>query len=121
METIPGSFRKQAMSDTVPLSLLFKCSPGFRSLTAQSLYLVRSSNGEEVTDITSEGTSKPSNIFSSHEEADTKMIFNAIDANIMFEKSHEKGQIIIRSADTDVLILNWHFIITSKCIGPYTY
>ena len=110
------------MSDTVPSSLLFKCSPGFRSQTAKSLvYLVRDGNGEEVTHITSEGTSKPSNIFSSHEEADTKMIFNAIDANIMFEKSHEKGQIIIRSADTDVLILNWHFIITSKCIGPYTF
>ena len=30
------------------------------------------------------------------------MIFNAIDADIMFEKSHEKGQIIIRSADTNV-------------------
>ena len=30
-------FRKQAMSDTVPLSLLFKCSPGFRSQTAKSL------------------------------------------------------------------------------------
>ena len=42
------------------------------------------------------------------------MIFNPIDANIMFEKSHEKRQIIIRSADTDMLILNWHFIITSK-------
>ena len=43
--------------------------------------------------------------FSSHEEADTKMIFHSIDADIMFEKSHEKGQIIIRSADTDVLVL----------------
>ena len=102
------------MSDAVPLSLLFKCSPGFRSQTAKSLYLVRGGNGEEVTHITSEGTSKPSNIFSSFEEADTKMIFNPIDANIMFEKSHEKRQIIIRSADTDMLILNWHFIITSK-------
>ena len=58
METIPGSLRKQAMSDTVPLSLLFKCSPGFRSQTAKSLYLVRGGDGEEVTHITSEGTSK---------------------------------------------------------------
>ena len=33
------------------------------------------------------------------------MIFRAIDADIMFEKSHEKGQIIIRSSDTDVLVL----------------
>ena len=48
------------------------------------------------------------------------MIFNAIDANIMFVKSHEKEQRIIRSADTDVLILIWHFFITSTCIGPYT-
>ena len=38
-------------------------------------------NGEEVTHITSKGTSKPSNLFSSHEEADTKMIFHAIDAD----------------------------------------
>ena len=41
------------------------------------------------------GTSKPSHLFSSHEEADTKMVFNAIDAVIKFEKSHEKWQIII--------------------------
>ena len=80
MGTIPGSFRKQAMSDTAPLTLLFKCWG-----------CVRGGNGEKVTHITSEGTSKPSHIFSSHEEADTKMIF-----------------------------LDWHFIITSKCIGPYT-
>ena len=90
METIPGSFRKQAMSDAVPLSLLFKYSPRFRSQTAKSLYLVWGGNGEKVTHITSEGTSKPSHIFSSHEEADTKMIFSAIDADIYYLRKVKK-------------------------------
>ena len=68
-------------------------------------------NGEEVTHITSKGTPKPSNLFSSHGEADTKMIFHAIDADIMFEKSHEKWQIIIiiRSADADMLVLTLYY------------
>ena len=34
IETIPGSFKKQAMSDIVPLWLLFKRLPGFRSQTS---------------------------------------------------------------------------------------
>ena len=72
---------------------------------AKSQYFVGGGNGEEVSYITSEGTSKPSHKFSSHEEADTQMIFHAIDADIMLEKSHEKGRIIIRSADTDVLVV----------------
>ena len=37
------------------------------------------------------------------------MIFHAIDADIVFEKSHEKEQIIIRSADTDVLVLALYY------------
>ena len=56
--------------------------------------LLRGGNEEDTTHITSEGTSKPSHISSSHEEADTKMILHAMDANIMFERSHEKGQMI---------------------------
>ena len=57
----------------------------------KTLYLcVGGGNGEEVTHITSKGTSKPSHLFSSNEKVDTKMIFHTIDADIMSEKSHEK-------------------------------
>ena len=44
-----------------------------------------------------------------HEEADTRMIFHAFHADEMFVGKDVKGRIVIKSDDTDVLVLAVHF------------
>jgi hypothetical protein len=44
-----------------------------------------------------------------HEEADTRMLLHAIHADKTFGESGIKGRIIVKSPDTDVLILCIHY------------
>jgi hypothetical protein len=48
-------------------------------------------------------------LFSNHEEANTRMLLHAIHANTRFGDMNVKGRIIIKSPDTDVLFLCIHF------------
>jgi hypothetical protein len=56
-----------------------------------------------VTNIFSGGVS------STHEEADTRMLLHAIHADKVFAEFGVKGRIIIKSPDTDVLVLCVHY------------
>ena len=48
-------------------------------------------------------------LFSNHKEADTRMLLHAIHADARFGDMNVKGRIIIKSPDTDVLLLCIHF------------
>lgn len=62
--------------------------------------------------VCSTGISDCSDLYSSHEEADTRIILHALHADKMFGLKGTKGRIIIKSPDTDVLILAVHFFPT---------
>jgi len=65
-----------------------------------------------VKKVCSTGISDCSDLYSSHEEADTRIILHALHADKMFGLKGTKGRIIIKSPDTDVLILAVHFFPT---------
>ena len=48
-------------------------------------------------------------LFSNHEEADIRMLLHAIHADARFGDMNVKGRIIIKSSDTNVLLLCIHF------------
>jgi hypothetical protein len=48
-------------------------------------------------------------LFSNHEEVNTRMLLHAIHADTRFGDMNVKGCIIIKSPDTDVLLLCIHF------------
>lgn len=52
-----------------------------------------------------------------HEEADTRIIVHAIYADKTFSEKHVQGRIIVKSPDTDVLVLLVHYFpkMTSTC------
>ena len=62
-----------------------------------------------VKKVCSTGISDYSDLYSSHEEADTRIILHALHADKMFGLKGTKGGIIIKSPDTGVLILAVHF------------
>jgi hypothetical protein len=53
-------------------------------------------------------------LFSNHEEPDTRMLLHAIHADARFGDMNVKGRIIIKSSDTDVLLLCIHFFPSLK-------
>ena len=48
-------------------------------------------------------------LFSNHEEANTRLLLHAIHADTRFGDMNVKGRILIKSPDTDVLLLCIHF------------
>ena len=61
-------------------------------------------SGEVIKVITADLVTENTNLFSSHDEADTRMILHAIDLCSTFER------IVVRSDDTDVLVLLLHYV-----------
>ena len=56
-----------------------------------------------------QGISDMHQLCSNHKEADTRMILHAVMADQVFESAQTAGRIIIRSPDTDVLVLTFHY------------
>ena len=61
-------------------------------------------NGEEVRSISSVGLDNVEDLYSTHEEADTRMILHAISLSSLYQR------IIVRCDDTDVLVLLLHYM-----------
>jgi hypothetical protein len=75
------------------------------------MYLAGAGNDPmSVTNIFSGEVSKSVELFSTHEEADTRMLLHAIHADKVFAESGVKGRIIIKSPDTDALVLCVHYL-----------
>ena len=55
------------------------------------------------------GVQEAVDFYSTHEEADTKMILHAVHANNVFERNDITGRVIIKTPDTDVLVLAIHY------------
>jgi hypothetical protein len=62
-----------------------------------------------VKKICSEGVSDCPELFCIHEEADTRMLLQVIHADRMLGEIRTKGRIIVKSPDTDVLVLCVHY------------
>ena len=95
------------MSHTVPLLLLIKYLP----VTPSKITIVGGGNGGEITHIISYQRAHQNQVVSlAHTQ---KLILRwystPYNADILLEKSNEKGQIINRSADTDVLVLALYY------------
>lgn len=67
------------------------------------------SDGHITKSITWNGAEINPHLAVSHEEADTRMLFQAVQANKTLEENGHQGRIVIRSPDTDVLVLALHF------------
>ena len=65
-------------------------------------------SGQRTVSITSVGVQEELELYSTHEEADTKMVFHAYVADACFSNAGVNGHIIINSTDIDVLVLLLH-------------
>lgn len=65
--------------------------------------------GEEVVCISAQGVENVQELYSSQEEADTRLLLHASHINASLQNSQMRGRIIIRSPDTDVLVLAVHY------------
>ena len=74
----------------------------------QTIYLAGVSGGK-VIEVTEQGARYVDHLACNQEEADTKIIFYALLADQIFESTHQKGRIIVKSPDTDVLVLCVHY------------
>ena len=66
-------------------------------------------NSEEARSIGLAGVQEAADFYSTHEEADTRMILHAVHANNVFERNDMTGRVIIKMPDTDVLVLAIHY------------
>ena len=76
----------------------------------QTLYLAGAFKSPEIVKMVDyEGVSDCSHLFSNHQEADTRMVLHAMQADTIFRKNKQQGRIVVKSPDTDVLVLLVHF------------
>ena len=66
-------------------------------------------NGEEPKSIGLAGVQEAVDFYSTHEEAETRMILHALHASDVFERNDMTGRVIIKTPDTDVLVLAFHY------------
>ena len=66
-------------------------------------------DGTKVISSTSNGAQEVTNLQCTQEEANTRMIFHAVKADLSFKENSVKGRVIIKSKDTDVLVLASHY------------
>ena len=84
----------------------------------QKLYLARSfQNPETVKMIALNGITDCSDLSSTQEEADTCIVLHALNADKLYRENKVKGRIVVKSPDTDVLVLLIHYFpqMTSTC------
>ena len=62
-------------------------------------------DGKEVQCVLSSGSEHVYDSYSTQEEADTRMLLHAVHASHGFEASNIDGRVVIKSPDTDVLVL----------------
>jgi len=74
----------------------------------QKIYLA-GVGGRKVIVLPEQGARYVDHIDCNQEEADKKIIFYALLADQIFESTHQKGQIIVKSPDTDVVDLCVHY------------
>lgn len=61
------------------------------------------SEGKTTMSLSSQGSVEADNLACTHEEADTRMLLHAMDADLKFQDTD--GRIIIKTPDTDVVVL----------------
>ena len=55
------------------------------------------------------GVQEAVDFYSTHEEAETRMILHALHASNVFKRNDMTGRVIINTPDTDVLVLAFHY------------
>jgi hypothetical protein len=64
---------------------------------------------EKTVCVSDQGMNSVEDLYSSHEEADTRTIFHAMQADADFFSGGVQGRITIKSPDTDVIVLAVHY------------
>ena len=62
----------------------------------------------KVVSLTSSGAQEVTNLQCTQKGADTRMIFHAVKADLSFKENYVKGRVIIKSKDTDVIVMAIH-------------
>jgi hypothetical protein len=103
---------KQALLQFLGKSIVEHHDQSPRKMSAEdTLFLAGVCNDPmTVKKICSEGVSDCPELFCTHEEADTRMLLYVIHTDRMFGEKRTKGRIIVKSPDTDVLVLCVHYI-----------
>ena len=72
-------------------------------------------DGTKVISLTSSGAQEVTNLQYTKEEADTRMTFHAVKADLSFKENSVKGRVIIKFKDTDALVLAIHYHPQMSC------
>ena len=81
----------------------------------QSLYLAGLfSNPETVKMLNQNGMLDCSCLASTQEEADTRIILHALYSDKLYQENNVQGRIVVKSPDTDVLVLLGHYFPNMK-------
>jgi hypothetical protein len=81
----------------------------------QSLYLAGLfSNAETVKMLNQNGMLDCSCLASTQEEADTRIILHALHSDKLYQENNVQGRIVVKSPDTDVLVLLVHYFPNMK-------
>ena len=81
----------------------------------QSLYLAGLfSNPETVNMLNQNGMLDCSCLASTQEEADTRIILHALYSDKLYQENNVQGRIVVKSPDTDVLVLLVHYFPNMK-------
>ena len=65
-------------------------------------------DGTRVISLTSSGAQEVTNLQCTQEETDTRMIFDAVKADLSFKENSVKGRVTVKFKDTDVLFMASH-------------
>ncbi|MEW8119932.1 MAG: hypothetical protein AB2792_22450, partial [Candidatus Thiodiazotropha sp.] len=74
-------------------------------------------DGKTVVCLSSEGRTESESLASTHEEADTRMILHAMDADSKF--TDDDGRIVIKTPDTDVVVLALYYFPRMKHVSEF--
>lgn len=67
-------------------------------------------DGQIVKSISSSGALDVEELFSTQEEADTRILLHAMSSDAKFKTSGQQGRVIIKTPDTDVIVLAIHYM-----------
>lgn len=75
------------------------------------------SEGKTTMSLSSQGSVEADNLACTHEEADTRMLLHAMDADLKFQDTD--GRIIIKTPDTDVVVLAVYYFPKMKYVSEF--
>ena len=92
-------------------------SQALRSCHEKMLVIGGFAEGKTVVCLSSEGRTESDSLASTHEEADTRMILHALDADSKF--TGDDGKIVIKTPDIYVVVLGLNYFPQMKHVSEF--